>query len=211
MIYKNQFTETESIELKKSTSSLKEAIISISAILNKHQKGELYFGIKNDGTIVGQQVSEQTLRSISQAISDNINSKIYNPGEFPAGYEPEDFIKRDIEAIHRNPLIAELLYCSKDIEKWGTGMRRIYKDCFANKVKVEFQKEKGGFSTIFYRRYAERNIEKVGGRVGIKVGIKLTQNQQRIVDIISEKPDANAGALSELVGISQRKIEQNIF
>jgi len=40
------FKETETLELKKSTSKLKEAIISIAAILNKHQRGEIYFGIK---------------------------------------------------------------------------------------------------------------------------------------------------------------------
>ncbi|MFH0795882.1 MAG: RNA-binding domain-containing protein, partial [Candidatus Omnitrophota bacterium] len=49
-----RYKETETVELKKSTSELKEAIISICAILNKHQKGNLYFGIKNDGAVVGQ-------------------------------------------------------------------------------------------------------------------------------------------------------------
>ena len=34
--------ESEVLELKTSTSELKEAINSIAAILNKHQKGELY-------------------------------------------------------------------------------------------------------------------------------------------------------------------------
>ena len=43
------FEESVILELKRSTSELKEALISIAAILNKHQRGELYFGIKNDG------------------------------------------------------------------------------------------------------------------------------------------------------------------
>ncbi len=72
-----EYKETEMVELKKSTSELKEAVISISAILNKHQKGEVYFGIKNDGTIIGQDISEQTIRAISRIISDNIEPKIY--------------------------------------------------------------------------------------------------------------------------------------
>ncbi|MFH0906424.1 MAG: ATP-binding protein, partial [archaeon] len=71
------FKEDEFLELKKSTSELKEAIISIVSILNKHQKGILYFGIKNNGEILGQQVSSKTLRDISQAISNNIEPKIY--------------------------------------------------------------------------------------------------------------------------------------
>jgi len=34
----SEMKESETLELKKSTSELKEAIISIAAILNKHQK-----------------------------------------------------------------------------------------------------------------------------------------------------------------------------
>ena len=41
--------ETETLEFKKSTGELKEAMNSISAILNKHQQGEIYFGVKPDG------------------------------------------------------------------------------------------------------------------------------------------------------------------
>ncbi len=44
--------ETEKTEFKKSVSELKESLISIYAILNKHGTGELYFGIKNDGTVI---------------------------------------------------------------------------------------------------------------------------------------------------------------
>ena len=69
--------ESEILELKTSTSELKEAIISIVAILNKHQKGELYFGVKNNGEVLGQTVTENTIRQISQTISDNIESKIF--------------------------------------------------------------------------------------------------------------------------------------
>lgn len=44
--------ETETLELK-------ETMHSICAILNKHQYGELYFGVKSDGTVVGQVVAEK--------------------------------------------------------------------------------------------------------------------------------------------------------
>ena len=69
--------ESETLELKKSTSELKEAIISIVSILNKHQKGELYFGVKNNGIAVGQSVTENTIREISRTISDSIEPKIF--------------------------------------------------------------------------------------------------------------------------------------
>ncbi len=72
-----KFIESEILELKTSTSELNEAVVAIVAILNKHQKGELYFGIKNNGDVVGQDVSDKTLRDISQSISDHIEPKIF--------------------------------------------------------------------------------------------------------------------------------------
>src|SRR5574340_171073 len=46
-------------------------------MLNKHQRGELWFGIKNDGTAVGQSISEASLREVSRAIGDHIDPKVY--------------------------------------------------------------------------------------------------------------------------------------
>jgi len=69
--------ESEILELKKSTSELKEAIISIVSILNKHQKGELYFGVDRDGKTVGQTVTENTLREISRTVSEQVEPKIF--------------------------------------------------------------------------------------------------------------------------------------
>jgi ATP-dependent DNA helicase RecG len=68
--------ETETVEFKRSTSEIKDAVVSIAAMLNKHGRGELYFGIRNDGTVVGQDVSEKTLRDVSQAISNHIEPKV---------------------------------------------------------------------------------------------------------------------------------------
>jgi len=69
--------ESETLEFKKSTSELKEGIISIGAILNKHQKGKLYFGIKDNGIVIGQQIGKNTLRDISESVSNHIEPKIY--------------------------------------------------------------------------------------------------------------------------------------
>lgn len=74
---KIKFVESETVELKKTTAQLKHAVNSIVSILNKHGYGELYFGIKNDGTVVGMEVSEKSLRQVSQAIAENIEPRIY--------------------------------------------------------------------------------------------------------------------------------------
>jgi len=72
-----QFKESESVELKKSTSEINEAIVAIVAMLNKHKKGLVCFGVSNDGSVVGQSISEKTLRDVSRAISEGIEPKIY--------------------------------------------------------------------------------------------------------------------------------------
>ena len=69
--------ETEHVEYKKSTSELKEGVESVASILNKHRGGTLYFGVRNDGEVIGQQVAESTLREISQAISHSIDPAVY--------------------------------------------------------------------------------------------------------------------------------------
>ena len=73
MVYK----ESETLELKRSTSELKEGIISIVAILNKHQGGRLYFGIRNNGEVIDQTIGQETLRDVSKAIASHIEPRIY--------------------------------------------------------------------------------------------------------------------------------------
>ena len=50
--------ESETLEFKKTTGELKEAMVSIVSILNKHGVGTLYFGVKPNGDVTGQDVSE---------------------------------------------------------------------------------------------------------------------------------------------------------
>lgn len=67
--------ETEQVEYKKSIGELKEGVVSIASILNKHGQGELYFGVRNDGTVIGQEIGEDTLRTVSQAIGNHIKPR----------------------------------------------------------------------------------------------------------------------------------------
>lgn len=68
--------ETEQIEFKKTTGELKEGIISLTSMLNKSGTGTLYFGVKNDGEVIGQQIGDSTLRDISQAIANFVKPQI---------------------------------------------------------------------------------------------------------------------------------------
>lgn len=69
--------ENENIEFKKTTNEIKEAMVSISAILNKHGIGTIYFGIKSNGEVSGQDVSESSLRDVSRTIYESIKPQIY--------------------------------------------------------------------------------------------------------------------------------------
>ncbi len=69
--------ETETLEFKRTTAELKVACISICAMLNKHGVATLYFGVKPNGDICGQQVSESSLRDVSRIIFESIRPQIY--------------------------------------------------------------------------------------------------------------------------------------
>lgn len=69
-------TETEWVEFKKTTGELREGIISLASMLNKNGKGILYFGVRNDGEVVGQQIGDRTMREISQGIANAIKPQI---------------------------------------------------------------------------------------------------------------------------------------
>ena len=69
--------ENENIEFKKTTSETKEGIISISSILNKHGFGTLYFGVRDDGVVIGSQIGKDTLRKVSRSIQENIRPVPY--------------------------------------------------------------------------------------------------------------------------------------
>ena len=51
--------------------------------------------------------------------------------------------------IRRNPKIARILYYSKDIESFGTGLKRIADACEKARVRYEFKKIKVRFCCLF--------------------------------------------------------------
>lgn len=69
--------ETETLEFKKTTGEINAAMVSIVAILNKHGIGTLYFGVKPNGDVVGQDVSESSLRDVSRTVYEQIRPQIY--------------------------------------------------------------------------------------------------------------------------------------
>ena len=69
--------ETEYVEFKQSTAELNKRVISIVSILNKHGEGTLYFGVKDNGDVIGQVIGKDTLRDVSRSISGKIKPEIW--------------------------------------------------------------------------------------------------------------------------------------
>lgn len=69
--------ETEILEFKKSTSEVKDAVIDICAILNKHEGGTLFFGVKPNGEVIGQQIGFSTLDDVAKTIKEAIKPMIF--------------------------------------------------------------------------------------------------------------------------------------
>jgi len=67
--------ESQKVELKKSLSQLDEALKAICAFLN-HKGGKVYFGVDDKGKIIGLEVTDKTLRKISQQIHSRIKPEI---------------------------------------------------------------------------------------------------------------------------------------
>ncbi len=53
-----------------------DSVKSVCAMLNKYGEGVIYYGVKNDGGLVKNEISDSFLRDISRAIYECIEPKI---------------------------------------------------------------------------------------------------------------------------------------
>lgn len=135
--------------------------------------------------------------------------EIYNPGTFPEGMEPQDFIDRAERPIRRNPKIARILYYSKDIESFGTGLRRIAEACEEAGVRYEFKKLKSGFVVCFYRseEMTDKSTDKMyksTDKVRISTD-KMTISQRKIVEFLLENEKITNKQVQQLLGVKDSR------
>ena len=140
--------------------------------------------------------------------------EIYNPGQFPFDYSPEDFIKGKEKSIPRNPLIADVFYMTRDVEQWGSGLKRISDECKAAGIKVSFEKIKSGFLVAFHRPAIKTNVKitgKVSGRGLVERLVEgLVENQKNMLGLMRMNPNISKQELSNKIGISTTAIDKNI-
>ena len=144
-------------------------VMSMMETAEKYIKINIRYGVEFDGSLQRKEIPEIPIKAFREAIinsychrdyksfqnnevviySDRV--EIYNPGTFPLGFTPQDFIDEKGASVKRNPLLAQLMYYVKDVESFGTGIFRIANECKEADVKVDFEIRKMGFAVVFHR------------------------------------------------------------
>lgn len=103
--------ESETIELKKSLSQLREGIISLGAMLNKSNYGEVYFGINDDGRVTGLMIGKKTIADVTHEIHNNLKPLPIKLTINPVSCEGKDIIKvLRKEMIHHMLHMVDIMY-----------------------------------------------------------------------------------------------------
>ena len=151
---------------------------------------------------------------------------LWNSGQLPRDWTLERLLGKH-PSVPCNPLIAGAFFRAGYIESWGRGIEKINRECGEHGIDppvydtgmsglmltfqanpehlIEGLGEAGATSIL-----EEKVGEKVGKKVGENAGKRLTRNQQQILELLRQHPHMAARELARQVGISSRKIEQNI-
>ena len=139
--------------------------------------------------------------------------EIYNPGMFPEEIRLEDFLNGKGRSILRNPLIAETMYKSEDIEKWASGLKRIYDECQVVEVRVEFETISTGFLVTFYRpKWEQGEGLKKGDQTGVDRTTQKTiqKTTQKITDQIVKNPQITRKELAKIIDLTEAGIKYHL-
>lgn len=68
--------ESETVEFKESLGQLDKGEKALSAMLNKHHTGTVYFGVNDNGDVIGMDVGDSTLEKIRNAIRTDIAPQV---------------------------------------------------------------------------------------------------------------------------------------
>jgi ATP-dependent DNA helicase RecG len=206
------------------------SVTELVAIAEKYLRSNIRWRVALDGSIQRKEIPEIPVEAIREAIinsychrlysSSQSNEvtiysnriEIYNPGTFPEGLTPQDFINGTERSKKRNPLLAQLMYYTKDIESFGTGLRRITEACAAAGVKVEFEMLKLGFAVVFYRP-DDRVItteKKPDVVLNVVKNVVLKKSEQETLSIIIENPAITAEGIAEILSKTERTAQRHL-
>ncbi len=92
-------------------------------------------------------------------------------------------------------------------------LKRIYDECTAVGIKVEFKRVKTGFVVSFHRpRWEEGEGLEVGGRTGDQKTVEITVEitVEKILALIKENPQITQKKFMIKTGLTRRGVEWNL-
>ena len=124
----------------------------------------------------------------------------------------QDLDIKDVSSERRNPILANVMAQLDYMEKRGSGLTRICNetkalDGYRDELKPKFKSTPTQFQTIIY---ASTDTANVGDNVGDVSETKLTERQQKILNLIKESPTITGRQMSETLSVSQRTIERDL-
>lgn len=117
----------------------------------------------------------------------------------------------------RNPAIARAFAYMKIIEKWGTGIPRIFRECkeygLPDPKVIDFD---GDVRVNMYRKVELYDHEKVNDRVNEKVNDKVNEkvnnkvNENDVLSLLIEQPEYTVTQLAEKLMVSRKTIANKL-
>lgn len=96
------------------------------------------------------------------------------------------------------------------MEKAGTGIKRIREFCRENNNDVEIKPTDTHFFVKMYALEHPKDGVKDGVTDSVKDGVKLTETQEKLLELVLENREITGKELAEEIGISRSGIEKNI-
>ena len=137
---------------------------------------------------------------------------VTSPGGMYNGQIIQNLDIANVSSERRNPILANVMAQLDYMEKRGSGLTRICNetkalDGYKDELKPQFNSSSVQFQTIIY---ASVDITNVGDDVGDVSEIKLTERQQKIVNLIIQQPSVTAKHMSETLSVSSRTVEREL-
>ena len=137
---------------------------------------------------------------------------ITSPGGMYNGMLIQDLDIADVSSERRNPILANVMAQLDYMEKRGSGLTRICNetkalDGYRDELKPVFKSTPTQFQTIIF---ATTDMTNVGDNDGDVSETKITERQQKILNLIKESPTISGRQMSEKLSVSQRTIERDL-
>ncbi len=137
---------------------------------------------------------------------------VTSPGGMYNGMLIQNLDIKDVSSERRNPILANVMAQLDYMEKRGSGLTRICNETkalegYRDELKPKFKSTPTQFQTIIF---ASSDTPNVGEYDGDMSETKLTERQQKILNLIKESPTITGKQMSETLSVSQRTIERDL-